>query len=312
METRAHHILIGLFVLLACVGAMLFGLWLSKSQSSDDTRHYQVVFTESVRGLSVGSPVEYNGIAVGDVLALDFDPANPSRVLARIRVHGNTLVRQDTTATLAMQGLTGRASIQLSGGAGDSPVLRSDNGQDPVILAQTSSVARVLDQGENMVANLNALALSAREFLSPENAAHLQQTLSNLAHMSATLASQSGDVGETLRDVRTAVRQLTQTFADVRTLAQTLQTPVDAHAPRIASNLDRSAAALADILQQTDTLLRDGQGSLRSTLQGASALGPTLNELRATLAALRTTLERLNQDPAGYLLNRSPLPEFTP
>jgi len=39
---------------------------------------------------------------------------------------------------------------------------------------------------------------------------------------------------------------------------------------------------------------------------------PALRELRATLAALRTTLERLDADPAAYLFNRSPLPEFTP
>jgi len=148
METRAHHILIGLFVLLACLGAMLFGLWFTKPQHGDGARHYQVVFNESVRGLSVGSRVEYNGIVVGDVTALDLNPANPSQVLARIRVRGNDLVRQDTVATLATQGLTGQAIIQLSGGAGDSSVLKSSDGQDPIIAARVSSVARLMDQGE--------------------------------------------------------------------------------------------------------------------------------------------------------------------
>ena len=31
METRAHHVLIGLVTVLVVAGAMLFGLWLAKS-----------------------------------------------------------------------------------------------------------------------------------------------------------------------------------------------------------------------------------------------------------------------------------------
>jgi len=291
METRAHHVLIGLFVLLACVAAMLFGLWLSKSQNDDDARPYRVVFNESVRGLSVGSRVEYNGIVVGNVTALALNPANPSQVLARIRVRGNTLVRQDTVAALTTQGLTGQALIQLSGGGIDSPVLESSDGQDPIIAARVSSMARLLGQGEQTLTNLNALTLSARQTLSSENAAHLERILSNLARVTTTLAAQDGEIGATLSDVRGAAQQVAQTFADVQTLAQNLQNAIHGRAPRIADNLDKSAAALADLVPHADALLR---------------------ELRVTLAALHATLERVDVDPAGYLLNRSPLPEFTP
>ena len=31
METRAHHVLIGLFTVIVVVSALLFGLWLAKS-----------------------------------------------------------------------------------------------------------------------------------------------------------------------------------------------------------------------------------------------------------------------------------------
>lgn len=34
METRAHHVLIGLVTVLVVTGAMLFGLWLTKSSAS--------------------------------------------------------------------------------------------------------------------------------------------------------------------------------------------------------------------------------------------------------------------------------------
>jgi len=312
METRAHHILIGLFVLLSGLGAMAFGLWLSQSRNGDDMRHYQIIFLESVRGLSVGSVVEYNGIAVGDVASLRLDPANPGHALARIRVHADTPMRQNTEAALAMQGLTGRSIIQLSGGTGESPALQSRQGEDPVIVARPSPVARILDQGEHTVANLNALILSAQQLLAPENIAHLRQTLAHLAQLSHTLAAQGEHVGDVLAAARSATQHISQTAQAVTALAQGLHTAVDAHAPRIVANLDHSAASLLSILRQADALLRESHAPLRSGLQGTSAIGPALRELRATLAALRTALERLNQDPAGYLLNRNPLQEFTP
>ena len=123
METRAHHVLIGLFTVIVVAAALLFGLWLAKSSSDRQFSEYQVVFNEAVSGLSQGSAVQYNGIKVGDVTQLKLDPKDPRKVLARIRVGGDTPVKQDTHAKLTMTGVTGLSIIQLSGGSPGSPAL---------------------------------------------------------------------------------------------------------------------------------------------------------------------------------------------
>lgn len=87
METRAHHVLIGLVTVLVVTGAMLFGLWLAKSSVDDAFKDYEVVFNEAVSGLSPGSTVQYNGIKVGDVSTLRLDPKDPRRVLALSLIH---------------------------------------------------------------------------------------------------------------------------------------------------------------------------------------------------------------------------------
>ena len=51
METRAHHVLIGLVTVLVVVGAMLFGLWLAKSSVDTAFKDYEVVFNEAVTDL---------------------------------------------------------------------------------------------------------------------------------------------------------------------------------------------------------------------------------------------------------------------
>ena len=68
METRAHHVMIGLFSVIVVVGAMLFGLWLAKSSVDSAFQDYEVIFNEAVSGLSQGSAVQYSGIKVGDAV----------------------------------------------------------------------------------------------------------------------------------------------------------------------------------------------------------------------------------------------------
>ena len=90
METRAHHVLIGAFTVIVIAAALLFALWLVKSSADRQFEEYDIVFNEAVTGLSQGSAVQYNGIKVGSVTHLKLDPADPRRVLARIRLRGDT------------------------------------------------------------------------------------------------------------------------------------------------------------------------------------------------------------------------------
>ena len=74
METRAHHVVIGLFVVLTLVGGVLFALWLNQSTRAQAYTHYEVLFNHGVSGLSEGNAVEYSGVRVGDVVELRLDP----------------------------------------------------------------------------------------------------------------------------------------------------------------------------------------------------------------------------------------------
>src|SRR5512146_3439170 len=115
METRAHHVLIGLFTIIVSLLGVLFALWAANYAANRDWDEYEVVFTEAVTGLGTGGIVQYNGINVGEVRRLSLDPKDPRKVVARIRLTAGTPVKIDTKAKLAFIGLTGVAQIQLSG-----------------------------------------------------------------------------------------------------------------------------------------------------------------------------------------------------
>ena len=117
METRARHVLIGLFTVLATVLALLFTLWLTQ-QSERDFHFYDIAFEEAVTGLSRGSTVEFNGIKVGDVIDLRINPKDPRNVYARVRVESTAPVRTDTKARLVPVSLSieKRGSISINSG----------------------------------------------------------------------------------------------------------------------------------------------------------------------------------------------------
>ena len=89
METKAHHVLIGSFVLIISAAFISVVLWLGKASIDSDYAYYEVVFNDEVSGLNPGSAVEYSGIKVGDVVNLRLDPNDPRVVRVRIVVVGS-------------------------------------------------------------------------------------------------------------------------------------------------------------------------------------------------------------------------------
>ena len=114
METRAHHVVIGLFTLIVVSAALLFCLWLTNAGSNRQFKLYDIVFNEPVSGLSQGSIVQYSGIRVGEVTQLHLDSENPNKVWARIRVSASTPIREDTQARLTVAGITGTSIFNLA------------------------------------------------------------------------------------------------------------------------------------------------------------------------------------------------------
>jgi phospholipid/cholesterol/gamma-HCH transport system substrate-binding protein len=207
METRAHHVLIGLFSVLVVVGAMLFGLWLAKASMDSTFKDYEVVFNEAVSGLSKGSSVQYNGIKVGDVIELRLDDKDPRRVLARIRLAANTPVKVDTKAKLALTGVTGTSIIQLSGGDPNSPDLKGKDGKLPEIVASPSPIARLLTDGSDVMANVNMLLHNANALFSEDNVNRVSKTLDNLEQTTTAIAGQRGDISQTLKQLAQVGKQ---------------------------------------------------------------------------------------------------------
>lgn len=295
MESKVNFAVVGAFVLL--LGAALIGgvLWLSSGKSYGrvyDT--YQVFMGESVSGLSVDAPVRYRGVQVGSVRRIELAPGNSELVQLTLSIERGTPVKQDTVATLQVQGLTGIAHINLSGGSHDSPPLRRKRGQKYPVISAGPSLMQRLDAGVTaLLTNVNRSSENFNLLLNEENRIALSHTLVNLERLSTTLSQHSAELEHGLQHavqtLENTEKLTAQANAELPQLLQRIQRSADA--------FDRMAAAAAKAGAST----ADAADSVRNeTLPEAHQAIAELRDLTASLQRLSDALQR---NP-GMLLQR--------
>jgi len=312
METRAHHVLIGLFTVIVVAAALLFGLWLAKSSVDTAFKDYQVVFNEAVTGLSRGSAVQYSGIKVGDVIQLKLDPQDPRRVLAQIRVTGDTPIKDDTQAKLALNGITGTSIIQLSGGTPQSPELVGEEGKIPVIIAAPSPIARLLNNSNDLLTNVNVLLHNANEMFSSKNVQTLTQTLQHLEQTTGAISDQRDEIRQALKQLTVLSKQAGGTLEQTSLLMRNANTVLTSDGKQVIGSAENAMKSLEQSSARINALLTRNQDSLNGGMQGLGELGPAIRELRETLTSLKTISRRLDANPSGYLLGSDKNKEFEP
>ena len=128
MESRAHALAAGLFLLLMSVAVGLAIWYLS---SGDDAgQEYLLVTTADVGGLSPQAQVRYRGIRVGKVRDISINPDDPREIHVRISIPARYPVTAGTRAELGYLGVTGLALIEMT-----------DDGSDPTPLSPADAFA---------------------------------------------------------------------------------------------------------------------------------------------------------------------------
>ena len=179
MENQARYVLVGLFTVAVMAAGFAFVYWLNASGGLQQRAHYLIRYQNSVSGLLVGSAVQFNGVRVGEVTALDFNPAAPKEIAATIAVVTGTPIRADTKAGIEFQGLMGAPAVSLTGGTSASALPAAGPASLPVIVADPNA-------GQNMTEVARAV-LRRLDTVISENSEPLHNTIANLSKFSDAL-----------------------------------------------------------------------------------------------------------------------------
>ncbi|HCA03925.1 MlaD family protein [Vreelandella alkaliphila] len=313
METRAHHVLIGLFTLGTAAAALLFALWMSYAAGERNYQPYRILFERSVSGLSIGSKVQYNGIEVGDVTELTLNPDDPRQVIASVRVYEDTPVKTDTRAKLAFASITGSMSVQLYGGTPESPrLVNQTDSMAPFINADPSPIATLFDEGETMIQNINSILINVNELFNDGNREQAGTILTSIAQITEMIASQQTALDQNMALFGEVSRQATTTLESIDTLSQEATQLLRQDGQQMMQSAESASRDVASAAQRIEQLVNDNAGAVDSTLQGAQDIAPALSALRSTLTNLERITRQLEESPTDFFLGRDQVKEFRP
>ncbi len=311
MEPKVSYILVGSFVAFLGAAVLVGILWLGKTDYRDSYDRYEAHMKESVAGLSVDSTVKYRGVDVGRVKSITLRPDNPEEVLLTLDIVRGTPVKTDTIAKLETQGLTGLATINLTGGSRDALSLQAQTGQAyPVIKTGPSlffrldeAVSRLLsDEGlAQLLVDLDSAAKGAAKVLDEDNRLLLKRTIKDLSDVAQTVAAHKTQIEQSLNGAARSADNLVK-----------LTTSLNEQVPILFAGLNKSVAALGtatDELARTSkavgTVVNEARPELqqftRRTLPEAGQLVTELRQLTGTLNRVARELER---EPSSLVFGR--------
>jgi phospholipid/cholesterol/gamma-HCH transport system substrate-binding protein len=308
METKANYVLIGAFVLLAAGALALFTLWIAGNPFSRSYRDYNVIFSGPVNGLSEGGEVRFNGIKVGEVTTLRLDRVDPNRVIAHIRIEGQTPVRTDSVAQLNFQGITGVTFIQILAGDPATPLLTSVNGETPQIPTSRTLVDELFLGGQDLLSVSGDTIRKVNEALSEENLLHLTSTLASIDTALAKIAQDDGIIDEAAKAMK-----------NINTAAMALESAAkafDVAAVSVTSDVSGFSAEASTVLRKLDPVLDDARAAMASVNQTVGVIntqitpaatrafrqvGNTATDFQAVMGRFQQLLAQIEQDPSRFV-----------
>lgn len=298
-----NYAFVGAFVLV--LGAVLIGivLWLAAGgalQKKYDL--YLAIVDESVSGLNQNAPVKYNGVDVGKVRQINLDPANPERVILLFAIERGTPIKVDTVAVLKIQGLTGIAYVELSGGARDAPPLGIVAGnQYPVIRTKPSLSARLENVLTNVLAKLDSTSNNINTILSDENQAAFKGALADIATVAHTIAARKNTIDAGMADAARTFENTSRATAEFGPVIERIGRSADA----IEKMGIEAARASTSAGNTVDAVGADIKRLTAETLPEVERL---LGEMSVLATSLRRLSEKIEGSPGGLLLGRRAVP----
>jgi phospholipid/cholesterol/gamma-HCH transport system substrate-binding protein len=307
MESKVNPAAVGAFVLLLAAAGVGALLWLGSGRLSQKTHEtYLAFFSDSVSGLNVRAPVKLRGVEVGAVDEIALDPNDPGRVRVVLSIEKGTPVKEDTYATLGVQGLTGIAYVELGGGSRLAAALRPGPGEAlPVIQTRPSIFTRLDLAATSLLGDFDYFTKGMNETLDADTRQALRSSAQDLARITRALGRRSREIDASM----VAATELLENGARA-----------SAALPRLVERLGRSADAverMGDELARAGTAAHAAVQGARGAIEGVGTgveqlrtevipdVQRLIAELRETSASVGRISAEVERDPSALVLGRA-------
>jgi phospholipid/cholesterol/gamma-HCH transport system substrate-binding protein len=323
METRASYILVGSFVLVLVAALVGVAVWIAGVEFDKAPVKYVTYFRGDVTGLGIGSAVRYRGVPVGSVRDIRLNPDNVEQVQVLMDVSVDAPIKEDTVAELALQGITGVAFVQLTGGTHSAARLTAPKNKIPVIQSKKSVLQEIVGKLPQIVEKAVLVADRIGDLINQQNLDAISATLANVENFTASLGSDKGELQLLLRDGRgaaIAIKDAGQILRDAATNIRNLTSKFDSRIGPFMDNsektmvnfrtnmadLGKAARTIDRIAESAQGLVDENRGPLRDFSQsGLYEFSQFIAEARVLVDSLTRLMNRIERDPTHFLFGDS-------
>lgn len=273
METKPRYMLVGSFVLVLALFGVLFVLWYSKLDFNDGSKLYQIYFDGSVSGLRVNEEVRFQGIPLGKVQKISVDKNDVERVKVLVSIAKPELIREDTTAMIEAQGLTGYSFVQLKPGDQFAPLLTLKKGQKyPIIKSRRSSIESIFAEAPKSLKNLGDFLGKLGEMLDDSTVKDIQGLSKNLNKISQELSSGQRSVSVISQELVSTLKQLKEMTATISAASKKLEGTVDDTRPGLKEFSQEGLPEISRLVRQTKESMKALERLLHDARESPGAL----------------------------------------
>ena len=288
--TAAQKTRLGVFVIIGMVILAAFIVVPVANKMSHRTKTYVAFFEgESLQGLEVGASVKFNGVSIGKVQKVSYNPADINKMKVDMNVVEGFPMRVDMYATTGMIGITGLKYVEISGGSNEAALLKP-GGEIPTrgtLFANIGERVEVLaDQVETLLRQLNVIT-------SPDSLHSVKVAIDNLADLTGDAKGLFVDARavipaalKVVDSVQSVINEVLRVSQDVKEVSGIFREGVEGgNIPGLLSRVDSTAASvktltgnLSLMVLQTSEDFSVSMENLRETMEGANQLMKMLSE----------------------------------
>jgi phospholipid/cholesterol/gamma-HCH transport system substrate-binding protein len=303
METRAHYVAVGAFVLAVIVAGFVAALSLGRVEFAQELKRYYIFFKGSVTGLSKGSVVQYNGITVGRVVDVRVDPDDLEKIQITVEIDNDLVkIKTDARAFVDTNLLSGVATIQIRGGTREAAILEPEPGHKyPVIAAGSSVLQRVTEAGPQLLDRLMVTVDNLNAVLNEQNRQAIAESLQNVRTITEAFVAPSKEVSELVDNANETVREMAMVLQHVDQSFNGKGGLKD-EASQALSDFDRLAKNLTDTNRQLQQALQENRPGLRQFTQGTlTQVSNLVSDMQRFIDGLSRFVSSVERDPGRLL-----------
>jgi phospholipid/cholesterol/gamma-HCH transport system substrate-binding protein len=270
------------FLFILATAVLVWGFSFLKNKNILYKERVLISVYQHVNGLNPSNPIYINGVKVGQVGKVYFDPSMNGNIIVQLIFTDKFPIPSNSTARIFSEDLMGSKAVEILLGAGPGYAQNGDTLRTDV---ETSLKDAVNQQ-------ILPLKLKAEDLLSSID--------------TMVVAIQGIFNKEALADLNASIKSIRQTFSNLESTTHNLDTLVSTQSSRLSSilyNIDMITRNLNNNSQEINRIL-DNLASLSDTIANSNIAG-IIGNLDKTIGSLTLVMGRIEKGEGtlGLLIN---------